>query len=79
MQIDCEPSYEVCSCIDFIDEDGYGNCKRLFDGTFGCYVREPTSCSDTITFFGREFSKSEACPVIIGINLTDILIIMIYI
>ena len=57
---------EDCTCYDFVDEDGYGNCLKGHpnkNGLLVCYVKQPTSCNDTIdnlSLPGREIS-SLAC------------------
>ena len=57
---------EDCTCYDFGDRDGYGNCLKGHpnkNGLLVCYVKQPTSCNDTIdnlSFPGREIS-SLAC------------------
>ena len=41
--------YANCSCSNFIDEKGYGNCQKLVPQKRGhplCYVNEPSSCTD---------------------------------
>ena len=72
-----------CTCSTFIDEKGFGMCEtrhELMNGRpnplpRGCYVNEPSSCSDirNNTFFkhlasGRQYSY-EAC---LGINVFHI-------
>ena len=50
-----------CTCDKYIDEYGYGNCRLTYKGQVGCYVEEPTACSDTTQYNGHVFSISEAC------------------
>ena len=56
-----------CSCTAIVDTDGYGNCKKKYEGSFGCFVHTPTTCSDTQEFNGILFSISEACLDSMGI------------
>ena len=65
-----------CVCSAFIDEDGHGNCAKKFQEQYGCYVKDPTECKDTIPSYGRLYSVSEACNrqgmYYYYINLTEI-------
>ena len=51
-----------CSCLDFITENGYGNCKETYDGKLFCYVNDKSICTDLIFHpqIGKNFSR-EAC------------------
>ena len=57
---------EDCTCYDFVDKDGYGNCLKGHPNKNGlpvCYAQQPTTCNDTIdnlSLPGREIS-SLAC------------------
>ena len=38
-----------CSCDDYIDSNGYGNCQKPHPDTNNlvvCYVKYPSNCSD---------------------------------
>ena len=38
-----------CSCYDYLDDEGYGKCKKRHPDTnnlAACYVNQPTNCSD---------------------------------
>lgn len=38
-----------CSCIDYVNEDGEGNCLKPYeDKPLFCYVKQPSSCPDII-------------------------------
>ena len=37
---------ESCTCNDFVDENGYGNCLKEINGKNICYVNQPSSCND---------------------------------
>ena len=50
-----------CECDFYLDRNGHGNCEKEHDKQFGCYVKEPTTCTDTIASDGRLFSRFEAC------------------
>ena len=54
-------------CNEYVDKNGHGNCGLTYNGEVGCYVEEPTSCSDTIASYGRRYSVSEACSTGISI------------
>ena len=57
-----------CKCdAEFVDTNGYGNCKKadepgseFEDRGTGCYVREPSNCTDLQTFGNMQYSW-EAC------------------
>ena len=56
-----------CSCIDYINKQGYGNCAKVnrfkFGGKPACYVNLPSTCSDikdSSTDPGKKWS-AEAC------------------
>ena len=39
----------VCSCNEFVDEDGFGVCEKRdenFNGKFSCFVNESAGCRD---------------------------------
>ena len=41
-----------CKCNDYIDDEGFGICRKRdkrFDGAFSCYVNQPSSCIDVYT------------------------------
>ena len=40
--------YANCTCSNFINENGYGNCQKLNRGLPLCYVNEPSDCTDLI-------------------------------
>ena len=56
----------ACSCSDYINENGIGNCTKrisLFNWKYICYVNQPSSCSDLMdsgTNVGKQIS-GEAC------------------
>ena len=55
-----------CSCYDFVDTNGYGNCEKGHinkNNLTVCYVHQPTNCPDVLdssAFPGRQIS-SYAC------------------
>ena len=59
-----------CSCHDFINPNGYGQCKKSSSyehvkNKAVCYVNQPSSCSDlaySSTNPGKKFS-AEACRI----------------
>ena len=39
----------VCSCDEFVDDNGLGACQKRdenFNGEFSCFVNEPSGCTD---------------------------------
>ena len=50
-----------CVCSSFVDIDGHGNCQTKVKKQYGCYVKEPSKCSDTIPSYGLLYSLSQAC------------------
>ena len=53
-------------CDSFVDNSGYGNCKKASkDNKVGCYVVQPTTCKDAFTAGaeGRKYSRSQACGI----------------
>ena len=60
-----------CTCTNFINERGYGNCQRLSrSGKMSCYVNEPSNCDDLkiSKSTGKAYS-SDACLSYSGIYL----------
>ena len=61
-----EHLYHGCTCSDYINESGFGNCTKLFSPLRNqkvCYVNLPSSCSDEVdsrTNPGKKLS-AEAC------------------
>ena len=54
----------TCSCIEYEDNDGFGNCKKPME-TYDkknpvCYVKVPSSCNDLVQKDSKYFSW-EAC------------------
>ena len=55
-----------CSCQNFIDVDGYGNCQKghpMKNNLNVCYVNQPSTCPDTLEsgkLLGQEIS-AHAC------------------
>ena len=38
---------EHCTCTNFVNKNGYGNCMKEFNGKGPiCYVKEPSTCTD---------------------------------
>ena len=35
-----------CACKDFIDQNGYGNCRKKHNERLMCYVELPSFCGD---------------------------------
>ena len=56
----------ACVCNSFVDDNGYGNCEKEFRNQRGCYVENPSLCTDTKRFRGKLFSFSNACRKRIG-------------
>ena len=56
-----------CSCSDFVDMYGYGNCLRSWAGRVMCYVTEPSTCIDAIYWpeIGKNYSYN-ACSKALG-------------
>ena len=57
-------NYLDCTCIDYIDEDGYGMCQKadeIFGGLFSCYVNQPSSCLDLEAMSNEKQLSAEAC------------------
>ena len=50
-----------CSCSSFVDADGYGNCEKQDMNEFGCYVNEPSTCTDLASYDMGKYSISQAC------------------
>jgi hypothetical protein len=49
--IDTRPTTFPCTCIDYVNKNGVGNCtqnwrENRFDGENVCYVALPSSCGD---------------------------------
>ena len=49
--IDTRPTTFPCTCIDYVNKNGVGNCTKnwrenRFDGKNVCYVALPSSCED---------------------------------
>ena len=53
--------YLVCECLDRVDENGYGNCLPDQDGNTGCYVIQPSSCTDLTEDVPNELWSYTAC------------------
>merc|ERR1719469_864885 len=55
-----------CTCTDFINPNGYGQCRKAdsdFGGSFTCYVALPSSCKDLVRSGSHpsKYLSSEAC------------------
>ena len=37
-----------CTCKRLANENGYGNCNKMYKRKPICYVNQPTSCTDLI-------------------------------
>ena len=50
-----------CSCSEYVNEDGYGNCQSVAYKPF-CYVNQPSTCKDIkkSSTLGLQFSYA-AC------------------
>jgi len=49
--LDPIPTQPGCSCSDFVNKNGYGNCKKQdsdFGGLVSCYVNLPSTCTDLV-------------------------------
>ena len=55
-----------CGCNSFVDEEGHGNCEKKYNNQFGCYINEPSSCTDLISYDGRKYSLAQACEGILS-------------
>lgn len=62
-----------CTCKSFVDIDGYGDCKMEYNNHFGCYVKEPSTCTDREAYNGLQYSLAEACRNRVG-KINSILI-----
>ena len=51
----------VCECTDHVDSVGYGDCKVEYQGSIGCYAKQPSACTDLTNAEGGDFSAAEAC------------------
>ena len=53
-----------CSCNEYVNADGYGNCQKTIGGKgLACYVNQPSTCQDLVnsaTDNGKQYSW-EAC------------------
>ena len=50
-----------CSCKKLVNEEGYGNCKKVFNKGPICYVHQPSTCHDIIEVKGGIQASWEAC------------------
>ena len=55
----------TCSCKDFVNDSGIGNCRAKedrFDAVV-CYVNQPSNCGDVVgsNTNGGELLSAEAC------------------
>jgi hypothetical protein len=55
-----------CSCRNFVDSAGFGNCELSNHNGPLCYVNEPSSCTDLVTVVEGEQYSNEACAKISG-------------
>ena len=46
-----------CSCQDFVNSNGYGNCKKIFLNGPICYVNQPSTCNDTEVYTSTDDNK----------------------
>ena len=52
-----------CTCSSFINENGYGNCKKLWKEKQVCFVNTPSNCADRFnsTAYPEKQLSEEAC------------------
>ena len=63
--MNCIGLFAGCTCDSFVDNEGHGNCKKSVRDQFGCYVNEPTNCTDLeIGNEDRKYSLSQACELV---------------
>ena len=60
-----------CSCSNFINRNGFGQCKkgdRGFHGAVTCYVKNPSTCTDKIqsTTNKEHWRSAQACKKVDG-------------
>ena len=52
-----------CSCDEYVNAAGYGDCKKIYRHGLACYVSQPSTCKDLVNSTqeaGKQISW-EAC------------------